>query len=81
MKEVTKIDASDIKAYVIDMQIIQIKLRYIDTTRDHFESKLAAHMTRLPENLIEEQTKDIQYYRKEKWLNRENATKKNAFLI
>lgn len=59
LKEVTTIDASDIKEYIIGMQIIQKKLWDIDTSGDHCESQPAAYMTNLLKNLNEDQTKDI----------------------
>ena len=63
------------------MQHLQKKLRDIDTGDSHYESKPSAHLTRLIENLSDEQTDKIQYYRKEKWLIKEHATKRDVFLM
>lgn len=80
LKEVSTIDSEDIQAYVIAAQHLQKTFRDIDSGGSHYESKPSAHMTRLLENLSEDQTDKIQYYRKEKWLNKENATKRDVFL-
>ena len=81
LKTVQNIDPNDISEYVIGMQHLQKQLRDIDASGTHYESLPSAHMTRLLENLSEEQTDKIQYYRKEKWLNKEKATKRDVFLM
>lgn len=62
------------------MHRIQNKLRDIDTNAENHETKPAAHMHRLLENLNDD-LNHMQYYRKKDWANRENATKKDVFLM
>lgn len=37
LKEVTSIESSNIRSYVVGMQTIHKKVRYIDTSREHYE--------------------------------------------
>ena len=79
LKKVQEIDSSDIETYVIAMQDIQKELKDIDLNMEHYETKPPAHMNRLLENLNEEQTKQIHFYRMEKWEDPSNATKVDVF--
>lgn len=64
LKEIAPIDSSDIKNYVIAMQHLQNKFRDIDSRGIHYESKPAAHMTRLLETLSDDQIDKVQFFRK-----------------
>lgn len=61
------------------MQDIQKELKDIDLKSEHYETRLPVHMNLLLENLSNEQTKEIKYYRMEKWVDPEDATKKDVF--
>ena len=79
LKKVQDIDSSDIEAYVIAMQDIQKELKDIDLKMEYYETKPPAHMNRLLKNLSEEQTKQIHFYRMEKWEDPSEATKIDVF--
>lgn len=85
LKEVNNMDSSDITEYVMSMQNTQKKLKDIDMNVEHHEMKPSAHMNTLLENFSEEQTKEIHFYRKERRVDREKATKSDlrntTFLI
>lgn len=59
LKDVSKVVSSDITEYVIIMQTIQKKLKDIEMNAEHHETRPAAHMNQLLENLSEDQTKNI----------------------
>lgn len=52
---------------------MQKLLKYIDTAAEHYEIRPPSHKNRLLQNMHEEQSKDIQYKRKEKREECENA--------
>lgn len=61
------------------MQDIQKEFKDIDLKAEHYETRPPAHMNRLLENLSDDQTKEIQYYRMEKWAYPQYATKIHVF--
>ena len=62
LAKVPKIDSTDIEDYVRQMQRVQGQLMRLDPERAHHESKAPAHMTRLLDNLNEQQMEKSRSY-------------------
>lgn len=79
LKEVANVDPTNIEEYVIEMQNIPKTLNDIDTSGERYETRPSSHMNSLLENLNEDQTKDVQFYKKGKRADGEIATKIEVF--
>lgn len=77
---VKDIDYSDLKAYVHDMRALQARLIFIDPNREHPETKAPAYMTRLLDNLSENQKQEV-FWLRDKWRSRESATDLDCFQV
>ena len=62
------------------MKTLQAQSIFIGPNREHPESKAGAYMTRLLENLTEQQKKDV-YWLRDKWRSREEATDLDCFQV
>ena len=80
LEKVKTIDPSNMKTYVREMKTLQAQLIFIDPNREHSETKAGAYMTRLLDNLTEEQKKEV-YWLRDKWRSREHATDLNCFQV
>lgn len=66
LKEVGDVESTNIEEYVDDHRNVKQseKAKNIDTIEEHYETRPPAYISRFPENLNDEQTKDSQFYRK-----------------